>query len=510
MTGTPPARSIARDVLVGTGWLTGWRMASRLLGFASLLVLTQLLMPADFGVVALASSLFAAVDAMSQIGAKDALVRLPDDTTAYYDAAFTFQFARGLLTGAVLALCGLMATAWFGDPRLRYIFAILAFVAIVGGCENIGVVRLARDMNFRTQVLLQAAPRLAGFCLTMVAAAITRSYWALIAGLVASRLATTVLTYAVAPHRPRFGLVGWRYLINFSFWTWAGSLCAMVWNRSDPFLLGPVLGDTLLGVYVIGAEIAILPLTELIEPVSGALFSGFAMAHRTGTQTKESTLVVAGCLALFGIPFSIGISACSGYLVAGLLGPQWAAAQPVIAAMAWLCVFAPFSYVCGTVLQAQGHVRRNVVASGLGAILKVSVLLLVRHTQDLRRIALASVAVTCIEAGLFIWQSLAAGNSGARQLAMTLLRATVAACVTSGALWPMPGTWEMSGLSRVPALAVGGVIGASAFPIFFLCQAALWHLCGRPSGAEEQLMIHLAKAARTVRLRLSRAGGGTR
>jgi O-antigen/teichoic acid export membrane protein len=510
MTATPPPRSIARGILIGTGWLTGWRMASRMIGFASLLVLTQILMPADFGLVALASSLFAAIDAMSQIGVKDALVRLPGDTTEYHDAAFTFQFARGLLTGCVLAVCALMSVNWFGDPRLRDIFIILAFVAVVAGCENIGVVRLARDMDFRTQVLLQAAPRLAGFCLTMVMAALTRSYWALIAGLVASKLATTVLTYAVAPHRPRFSLAGWRYLLHFSFWAWAGSLGAMVWNRSDPFLLGPALGNALLGVYVVSAEIAILPVTELIEPVSGALFSGFALAHRTGTQTRDSALVVAGALALFAIPCSIGISACSGYLVAGLLGPHWSAAQPVIAAMAWLCLFAPFSYVCGSALQAQGHMRRNFISNGLAATVKVCVLLLVRHTLDLGLIALAGVAVAGAEAALFVWQVRAAGNSGLHPLAMTLLRATVAACVTTAALWPLPGTWEISGLSRIPALAVGGAIGASAFPIFFLCQATLWHVCGKPGGAEEQLMIHLAKAARAMRLRVSRAGGAVR
>ena len=489
---TPP--TIRRRVLIGTGWLTGWRMASRLIGFISLLVLTQILVPTDFGLVALASSVSASVDSLSQIGVRDALIRLRDDTRDHYDTAFTFQLLRGLLTGCVIALLSTRANAWMGDPRLQPILLTLAALAVFSGLENIGTVRLARELDFRTQILLQAVPRLAGFAVTVSVALLTRSYWALIAGTAASKLLGVGLTYATAPHRPRLSLQGWRYLMHFSLWTWAASVASIVWSRSDPFLIGPVLGTALLGLYVISNEIAILPITELIEPVCGAMFPGFAMAHRAGGVSRDLALKVAGALALCAIPFAIGVSACSGYLVAGLLGPGWAAAQPIIAITAWLCAFSPFSYVCGSVLSAQGHVRRAFFCIAAAATVRIAVVAAVRYAHDLELIAVANVACVGVESSLFIWQLTAAGNYGLRPLCMTLCRAAVAAVLTAGVLYAVPGTWAATSLTRAPAMIEGGLIGVLAFSVFFAAQVTLWHLMGRPAGAEQEGWAMLGQA----------------
>ena len=501
--------SVSRRVLIGTGWLAGWRMVSRLIGFVSLLILTQLLVPADFGLVALASSVSASVDAMSQLGVRDALVRLRDETEEYYNTAFTFQAARGLLTGLVIALFSFKAGDWMGEPRLQPILLVLAALAVVSGWENIGTVQLARRLDFRSQVMLLAGPRLLGFVLTVSTAFLLRSYWALIVGTIASKLLAVAVTYLTSPHRPQFSLKGWRYLTHFSLWSWAGSIAVVLWARSDPFILGPVLGTSLLGIYIVAAEIAILPVTELIEPVIGALFPGFAMAHRTGNMPTDGALKVAGALALCAVPFSVGISACAGYLIAALLGQRWMAGQPIISILAWLCMFSPFSYVCGSALSAQGHVRRAFYSNALAAICKIAALATtVHYTQDLSAIAAVNAAVVAVEATLFIWQLKVAGNKGLGQLTRTMARAAIAAALTGVALWPVPGTWAPVALSRAPALLIGGLVGLCAFIVFFIAQVALWYAAGRPDGAEQimwklagKLWQQLAGWVRPVRVR---------
>jgi len=223
-------------------------MISRLLGFISLLVLAQILVPADFGLIAMASAIAAGIEAVSQIGVKDALVRLRDDSTDFYDTAFTLQVARGLITGLVIAASAFVSDASLGDPRLRPILFLLASLSVISGFENIGIIQLARTLNFRAQVLLQAIPRLLGFFATVAVALLLRSYWSLLAGLVITRLFSVGFSYAAVPHRPRLSLRGCRYIVYFSFWSWASSIAVFIWSRSDPFILGPVLGPSLLGL----------------------------------------------------------------------------------------------------------------------------------------------------------------------------------------------------------------------------------------------------------------------
>ncbi len=495
-----PVRSITARVARGAQWMVGWRVISRALGFISVLILANLLIPADFGIVAVATAVSGAVEGLSQLGVRDALVRLQDERRDYYDTAFTIQVVRGLVTGALIAAFSGYAATYMAEPRVTNILLILAGLTAVSGFENIGVVAFSRALDFRVLFLLQAGPRLAGFFTTTAMAILLHSYWALVAGSVIAKLGGVLATYVVSPHRPRFGIAGWRYLVHFSFWTWLGGIVLVVLVRADSFLLAPVLGTAAFGLYVLANEIAALPVTELLEPACVALFPGFALARRSGAAPAHMGLSVAGALALITVPFSAGISACSGYLVIGLLGPEWTAAQPLIAVLAWSCMFLPFSWVTVTALSAQGHVRQVVASHAVAAGLKVVGILAVRWTHDLHAVAMVMVAIIALESLMFIWQLWSAGNRELRQLAMTGLRLIPSLAITLAVLAPLPGTWSIVELARLPALVAGGLIGALTFLVFFVCQAVLWRIAGRPPGPERRIADLIAGEPRLGRL----------
>jgi O-antigen/teichoic acid export membrane protein len=468
--------------------MMGWRMFSRALGFVSMLILARLLMPTDFGVVAVASAVSASVDSLSRLGVRDALVRLHDERRDYFNTAFTFQVARGLLTSLLLVAFSLFASTFFEEARLRWILQLMAIFAAVSAFENIGIVSFTRALNFRTQFFMQVAPRLTGFIVTTVLAFVLRDYRALIWGMGVGSFVGVAASYVVSPFRPGFGLTGWRYLLGFSFWTWAGGLAVVVWSRADAFLLAPVLGTAELGVFLLAAEIAMMPVTELLEPACATLFPGFSLALRQGSAPISMGLMIAGILALGTIPFSIGVSACSGYLVAGLLSPQWLAARPVIAIMAWICMFSPFSYVCGSVLSAHGQVSRAFASNAIAALIKVIVVLIVRQTHDLTVISIAAVLVVAIESSIFIFQLCATGNTELRQVGATMLRASVSTVTTCTVVWLLPGTWAEVTLSRIGALVIGASIGILTFVIFGFCQFFVWRAWGCPCGVEAQII----------------------
>lgn len=479
--------SITARLVRGAGWNIGWRIISRSIGFLSILVLAQLLVPADIGIVALATSISLSIEAFSQIGVRDALVRLKDHREELYDTAFTIQLGRGVLTAAILVALSTISDL-LGDSRVRPVLLVLALTAVIGGAENIGMASVMRDLNFRIQFLMQLGPRIVGFLVTIALAVIFRSYWALIAGAFITKIGNVGMTYIASPHRPRLSLVGWRYLLSFSLWTWAASITVAIWNRSDPFLLAPYVGTGLLGIYVLAAEIAMLPVSELLEPASATLFPGFAMAQREGHAPARMGLMVAVVLTFGTIPFALALSATSGYAVAGLLGHKWNACQPVIAVLTWLCVFSPFGYVSGLALSVEGRVQEVAIAQGLSALVKVAALIYVRETRDLMLVAEVVVAAFAFEAMISVFQLRQVGRGEIRGFVMTSMRTTLTTAVCATLLWYVPGTWSVVTLDRVPALLWGGLIGAITFFVFPLILAGLWFLSGRPTGPESRAM----------------------
>jgi lipopolysaccharide exporter len=498
--------SLANKTFAGAAWLIAWRVVTRSLGLLSTLIMARILLPADFGIIAMASTFSYAVDGLSQLGLSDALVRSRGRVADLFDTAFTLQFVRACLTALLLAALGPAAVSWFNEPRLLPVLLMLAGGALISGVENIGIAEFRRDMRFAVQFRLATLPRLIQVACTLPLALALHNYWALLCGILIAKLARTVMSYMIHPYRPRLGLFGWRELAGFSFWTWATSLAALVWNRCDPFVLGPALGPTALGLYLVAIEIGTLPVSELVAPISEALFVTFAAAQHSGTSSTRHAPLVAVSLFIGIFPAVIGIAAAAGYVVVVLLGPHWAAAQPLVAISVWLCPFSVFSYVSGTVLVANGYVQRNFTGNLLASAAKLAVLVAaVSLSHDLSVIALAAAICVGIESVVFF--TLLRGTGGVELGGMlgATLRAMLAGAASIGLLLLTGLGWHPVAMPVLPALLIGSAIGLLAIASFAAVLLGLWLLAGRPDGPEAQVLhSYLVPAVRVLRHRLLR------
>ena len=122
----------------------------------------------------------------------------------------------------------------------------------------------------------------------ITAAAVLHSYIAMLFGMGVNRTLRVVMTYIMHPYRPRLSLTAWRGLAGYSAWTWLLSLAVLVRVRSDSLLLGRLMNVAAVGLYSVGAEVAALPTTELIEPLGRAAFSGFAAGRRQNADLGET------------------------------------------------------------------------------------------------------------------------------------------------------------------------------------------------------------------------------
>lgn len=481
--------SVARKTAIGATWMVAWRLVTRALGMVSTLVLARILVPADFGLLAMATTFSNAIDALSQIGLQDALLRRVEDDRQLYDAAFSMQVCRALITGAVIAIAAPAASWWFGEPRLGPILMVLAVVSVISGFENVGIVEFRRTMRYDKHFMLLTGPRLFQVAVTVPLAFMLQSYWVLVCGIAIGKVSRVIASYVFHPYRPRFGFHGWRDLIGFSFWTWATAIVLLVWERSDPFILGPVVGSSALGMYLLAYELAVLPVSEIVYPAADALLAGFSTAQKRGTDPVSVAMNVSVTLLLGVMPIVIAISGASGYIVAALLGPKWIGAQPLVAVLAWQCVFSPFTWVCNAALIAKGRVRYNFFTNTVSASLKlVGLLVAIRFTSDLITIGIILIAIVGAEAGTYLFFLSRAGTTGLRAVVPGIVRIAAAGLLTMGALAASGWGWQPVAMASLPAMGVTCLIGMATVCVFFAADLAIWLVIGRPQGAETKLI----------------------
>lgn len=483
----------------GTAWVVSWRMATRFLGLISTLCLVRLLAPADFGLVTLGVSMATAVDGLAEIGIQDALVRDRAPDRQVYNTAFTLAVLRGAITSLAIVLGAAPMARFFGDKRLEYVLFALAFAVLADAATNIGIVDFRRNFAFDKEFKLRVVPRLVGIVVANGAAWIWHSYWALIASILIGRLLSVAASYAMHPFRPRPTLRAWRALIGYSSWTWTISLLALFRDRVDSFAVGRILGPASVGIYAVGAEIAALPTTELIEPLCRAAFSGFAEGRRTGASAGQTYLRVVGAATLLTMPAGIGIALVADPLVRVAFGANWLAAVPVVRILGGAGIVAVFGYIGMILLSAHGRLKLVFRAGVTGLCIRLGLLIAIAPRFGLSGIAAASALGMAVEQGVLTWTALRDGGLRSGDLMNHIWRPALAGAAMAGVLLKSGLLMERGAAEPAaigPDLLLPALVGAG---IYVAALIALWGLCGRPAGAEQDLMALIARAAQPAR-----------
>ncbi|MEQ8659398.1 MAG: oligosaccharide flippase family protein, partial [Gammaproteobacteria bacterium] len=296
------------SVVHGTALAVTIRWVDRLLGVLSTIILARLLMPEDFGVVALASMAVAFATVLVDFGVNVALIQHNDPQQSHYDTAWTLRLLQMLFTALVLALAAPLIAGFFGDGRVAAVLAALAFGMFLSGLENIGIVAYQRNMQFGAEFNFLVSRRLIGFVVTIVAALLLRSYWALVIGVLVSRSAGVLLSYLMHPMRPRFSLAEFRDIFAISQWMLVRSIGAYLQNHAHKVFVGHYCSTATTGSYTLGDEIAAMPSSELLAPLNRVLFPSFARQKHDPAALKHLFLLALSMQTLLVVPASVGLA----------------------------------------------------------------------------------------------------------------------------------------------------------------------------------------------------------
>lgn len=314
-----PAASLRGRMARAGGWLLGSSFASQALRLASSLVLTRLLVPGDFGLVAAVQTLYFALVMFSDLGVWQSVVnRRGDLDTRFLGTAMSVQLARGaLLATVVLALSLVLhmaaeqgrfpAGTAYADPRMPWMMAAFAVAALLQGAESMRIATAQRDLRTDVLVRMELLSQVAGMIVTVALALATRSVWSLVMGTLVATLARTVLSHVMLPGaaaRPAWNAAAAREIVGFGKWVFLSSIVGFAAAHGEKLLLGGTLQADSFGVFAIAATL-LAAATGLIGNLNGHLvFPALAESLRAGNgraaAVYERVQRLADALLAFG------------------------------------------------------------------------------------------------------------------------------------------------------------------------------------------------------------------
>src|ERR1700732_920106 len=294
----------------GAIWMVLFKILDRSLGFVSTLILARLLVPADFGLVAMASSLIALLQLFTYFGLDAALLRERDASPAHYNAVWTLNVVAGCLIAVSMFALSLPAAHFYREPRVTLVICALAAAPLIQGFENVAIVNFRKEMRFDRDFRFMLTKRVLAFCTTVPLALWLRNYWALIAGMLAGCASGVPSSYLLQPFRPRFSLQSLGSLMHFSKWLVVQNLLGFLKERSSDFVVGRIAGPSSLGIFSVAAEISSMPGTDLVAPINRAVLPAYMRLASDLPALRREYLSVMAVVALLAVPAVAGFAAC--------------------------------------------------------------------------------------------------------------------------------------------------------------------------------------------------------
>lgn len=344
------------------------------INIATIAALARLLTPSDYGLVAMVLGAMAFMRPVSDAGLSIATIQTSRLTHAQLSNLFWLNTCLGAGMALILALAAPLLAAFNSEPRLISLTLALSATFLLLGLSVQHMALLKRQMKFRTIAAIEIGSAASGFVAGLSAALMGMGYWSLVVLQLITPAAILVASWLLAgwqPGPPRRS-VGTRPLVTLGASLTASSFLWALARGADLILIGRVLGVEALGLYSRAISLVNRPVEQAASPLAAVFvptlsrLRGNTEVYRRAARDTHALLAFAG-LAAAGLLLPIAAP-----LTAVLLGPQWSAAAPIVAALSLLVVYVPLTLVPGWILSSQGRGRDFLILSCASSTLTVA------------------------------------------------------------------------------------------------------------------------------------------
>lgn len=298
--------------------------------------LARLLVPEDFGLVAMVSALTGFANVLMDLGTRDAAVQRPQITQEELSTLFWLTTGLGaLFTGLVLAAAPLIGEFYQEDRLVRIAqFWGLTFVITALSCQHSALLR--RRLLFQKVALIEVSANVLGAAVAIGMALSGSGYWALVCRPLVTACVMLVLIWLNCrwvPGLPVFSK-GVKETVKFGLNITGFTTTDYFAKSADRVGLGYTVGARELGLYHNASTVYENALTVVTLPLHSVAVATLSKLRDNVEELRRAWATALSSLTFFAMPAFVILAVIGADLIVLLLGNKW------IGASALLTVFA--------------------------------------------------------------------------------------------------------------------------------------------------------------------------
>jgi len=380
-------------------WVATGMLGNQGIRLASNIMLTRLLVPEYFGMMAVVNSVVGFFAMMSDVGLVPSVINSRRDKEAeYMSTIWTLQFLSSLLLAVLLLISAYPISYIYHEPLLFPLLAAVALTSIIGGLNSTALVLEKKYLRQKKLILSQLCTQIFSSLVMIAGAYYTGSIWSLVVGNAAGAVVTLAYSYIVfSPHHSAFKLEtrAVKDIVGFGKWILLSSILSYAGSRSRPVIMGLWVNFKQLGIYSVAAALA-----TVVEAIVGNLAN--KILHPKYRQyIEDNNFEAIGRLRrkfiyLF-LPITMLVALFGEHLVELFYDDRYQEAGAILQILAVGRIGTLFVLVTKPILMAMGDSKGLSGSQGITAVMSVLLLVSAGTLSGFYGMVLAAASIPFID-----------------------------------------------------------------------------------------------------------------
>ena len=320
------------NVVKGFIWRFAERCGAQLVSFIVSIVLARLLVPEDYGTIALVTVFTVILQVFVDSGLGTALIQKKDADDLDFSSVFYFNFVVCLILYAGMFMAAPFIAKFYDDISLTPVIRILSLTIVISGVKGIQQAYVSRNMLFKKFFFSTIGGTLFSAFLGIGMAYAGFGVWALVAQQLSNTMIDTLILWITVKWRPK-KMFSWQRLKELLTFRWKLLVSALLdtgYNNLRNLIIGKMYSSTDLAFYNQGDKFPKIIITNINTSIDSVLLPTMSNSQDDRERIKQMTRRAIKTSTYVMAPLMMGLAFCAEPIVSLILTDKWLPCVPFL------------------------------------------------------------------------------------------------------------------------------------------------------------------------------------
>lgn len=349
--------SLKDKTVKGVIWSAVDRFSAQGIQFVFSILIARLLLPEDYGVIAMLGIFMAVSQTFIDSGFGTALIRKIDRTETDFSTVFYFNIAVASVFYVILFFCAPAIANFYDTPLLEPVTKVVALNLIINSLSGIHNAKLSIAIDFKSRAKISIITTLLTGAVGLWMAYAGYGVWALVVQNLFSSVLRTVMLWVIVKWYPKliFSWKSFKELFSFGSKLLASALLDTLYNNIYTLVIGKMFSSSTLGVYAKANSLAQFPSSNITNVLQGVTFPVLSTIQNEDDRLADAYKRFLKITAFVVFPLMIGLASVADPFIRLVLTDKWKGAIYLLQIMCFWMMWYPIHAINLNILQVKGR-----------------------------------------------------------------------------------------------------------------------------------------------------------